>query len=319
MKSPNLHQSYQGARYLRLINFCVLLVMLGLTASLSANANKAAPIKPYQSFSEIVAAAPASEWRTPLPENIVYLELASGRVVIELAPQMAPNHVANISALIRERYFDGLAIVRSQDNYVAQWGEPVDATVKEIKLAKKSLGAEYTVKYKNIAFDAIKDRDGYAPQAGFHMGLPAGRDPKTGEAWLAHCYGAVGVGRGNENNSGSGASLYAVTGHAPRHLDRNITVVGRVLQGMSLLSSLPRGKARLGFYEKPSEMTPIISVRLASEVAEAERTNIQVLQSDSASFIKALEALRNRGGDWFKRPAGYLEICNVPLAVRVVK
>ena len=321
MKSPNQVQLHQGARYLRSINFCVLLMMLGLTVNVSANANTKktpTPAKPYQSFSEIVAAAPVNEWRTPSPENMLYLELASGRVVIELAPQMAPNHVANIRALIREGYFDGLAIVRSQDNYVAQWGEPVDAQAKEIKTAKKSLDAEYTAKNKNIAFDPIKDRDGYAPESGFHFGFPAGRDTKTGEAWLAHCYGAVGVGRGNENNSGSGASLYAVTGHAPRHLDRNITVVGRVLQGMPLLSALPRGKGRLGFYEKAAEMTPIIRVRLAAEVSEAERTNIQVLNSNSPSFSKALEALRNRGGDWFKRAAGYVEICNVPLAVRIL-
>ncbi len=317
MKNVNQLQLFYVGRRLRLVNFCFLMGMLGFT--LSANAKTpSAPAKPYQTFSQIVAAAPDSQWRTPLSENMLYLELASGRVVIELAPQMAPNHVANVRALIRERYFDGLAIVRSQDNYVAQWGEPVDAQAKEIKTAKKSIDGEYTVKNKNIVFDAIKDRDGYAPQAGFHNGFPAGRDLKSGEAWLAHCYGAVGVGRGNENNSGSGASLYAVTGHAPRHLDRNITVIGRVLQGMPLLSALPRGKGRLGFYEKPAEMTPIISVRLASEVAETERTNIQVLHSNSASFANALEALRNRGGDWFKRPAGYVEICNVPLAIRVV-
>jgi cyclophilin family peptidyl-prolyl cis-trans isomerase len=317
MKNFKRHQLFYADRHLRLVNFCFLMGVLGLIVNANAK-NLPAPAKPYQTFSQIVSAAPASQWRTPSLENIIYLELASGRVVIELAPQMAPNHVANISALIRERYFDGLAIVRSQDNYVAQWGEPVDAQAKEIKTAKKSLEAEYTVKNKNIAFDAIKDRDGYAPQSGFHNGFPAGRDLKSGEAWLAHCYGAVGVGRGNENNSGSGASLYAVTGHAPRHLDRNITVIGRVLQGMPLLSALPRGKGRLGFYEKPAEMTPIISVRLASEVAEAERTNIQVLHSNSPSFSNALEALRNRGGDWFKRPAGYVEICNVPLAIRVL-
>jgi len=279
------------------------------------------PIKPtnrYLSFSEIVAAAPAQDWRTPLDENIVYLELTGGRVVIELAPQMAPNHVANIRALIREGYFDGLNIVRSQDNYVAQWGEPVDAQAREIKTAQKSLAAEYTVRNRKLPFDAIQDRDGYAPESGFHSGFPAGRDRASGEAWLTHCYGAVGVGRGNDNHSGSGASLYAVTGHAPRHLDRNITVVGRVLLGMPLLSALPRGTGRLGFYEKASEMMPIRNVKIAADLTATERIDVQVLRSDSQSFARALEALRNRGGEWFKRPAGYLEICNVPVAMRVL-
>ena len=277
----------------------------------------APPAKPmYKSFSEHVAAAPANAWRDVQPENMLYMNLPSGRVIIELAPQMAPNHVENIRALVREGYFDGLAIVRSQDNYVAQWGEPVDAQKKEIRRAKKSLAAEYTIKNRALPFDAITDRDGYAPQGGFHVGFPAGRDAKTSEAWLAHCYGAVGVGRGNENSSGSGASLYAVTGHAPRHLDRNITVVGRVLRGMPLLSALPRGTGRLGFYEKTTEMTPITTIRIGSDVPDTERVKLQVLKTDSAAFKAGLEALRNRGGEWFKRPAGYVEICNVPMTVR---
>lgn len=292
-------------------------ILVGVVCSISVPSIAATAAKPaYKSFSEHVANAPSSAWRDVAPDNMLYMNLPNGRVIIELAPQMAPNHVANIRALVREGYFDQLAIVRSQDNYVAQWGEPVDAQKKDIRNAKKSLDAEYTIKNRAVAFDSIPDRDGYAPQAGFHFGFPAGRDVKTGEAWLAHCYGAVGVGRGNENTSGSGASLYAVTGHAPRHLDRNITVVGRVLRGMPLLSSLPRGTGRLGFYEKTTEMTPIVSIRLGSDLPEAERVKLQVLNTDSASFKAGLDALRNRGGEWFKRPAGYVEICNVPMNVR---
>jgi cyclophilin family peptidyl-prolyl cis-trans isomerase len=320
MRCKYLYRTHALPTFLRHVNFWVASVTLGLTAS--AFAQSAPATKPYKSFSEIVAAAAATDWRTPKAEDLVYLELAAGRVVIELAPEMAPNHVANIRALIREGYFDGLAVIRSQDNYVAQWGEPVDLPSdkkREIKTAKKSLDAEYIIKNRKLDFDVIRDRDGYAPQSGFHHGFPAGRNPLTGEAWLAHCYGTVGVGRGNENNSGSGASLYAITGHAPRHLDRNITVVGRVLQGMPLLSALPRGTGRLGFYEKVEETTPIKRVRLAADMPEAERLNIQVLKSSSRAFTNAIEALRNRGGDWFKRPAGYIEICNVPPAVRVVK
>jgi cyclophilin family peptidyl-prolyl cis-trans isomerase len=293
-----------------------LLVML-IALSTGVRAAKADRVA-YKSFSEHLATATASEWRTVPQEDLLYMTLPTGRVIIALAPEMAPNHVANIRALIREGYFDGLAIVRSQDNYVAQWGEPVDQQQRVIKTAKKNLEAEYTIRNRRIAFDAIPDRDGYAPQAGFHMGFPAGRDPRTGETWLTHCYGMVGVGRGNENNSGSGASLYAVIGHAPRHLDRNITVVGRVLQGMPLLSQLPRGTGRLGFYEKAEERTPLTRLRVGSDLLAAEQVTLQVLRSDSASFKVGLAALRNRGGDWFKRPAGYVEICNVPPAVRVV-
>jgi peptidylprolyl isomerase len=242
-------------------------------------------------------------------------------VVIEVAPTVAPNHVANIRALIREQYFDGLPIKRSQDNYVVQWGTPDGQQPRAKKAAKSNLQPEFARKlsgseFSGFAFDRLPDIDGYAPQVGFASGFHAGRDPKASEVWLAHCYGAVGVGRGNALDSAAGEELYVVTGHAPRHLDKNITLVGRVLQGMSLLSSLPRGIGPLGFYDKPSLYTPIKSIRVAADVAPAERTNLEVIRTDTPTFQRAVEALRNRGGDWFKVPAGHVELCNVPIAVR---
>jgi peptidylprolyl isomerase len=171
---------------------------------------------------------------------------------------------------------------------------------------------------KDFAFTRLPDVDGYAPQTGFSNGFHVGRDPKEGTAWLAHCYGAVGVGRGNETNSGDGTSLYVVTGHAPRHLDRNITLVGRVVHGMPLLSSLPRGTGNLGFYDKPQQHVPIKSVRIAADVPEAERTVLEMIRTDTKTFSAAVEALRNRGGDWFKVPAGHVELCNVPISVRPI-
>ncbi len=280
--------------------------------------------KKYQSYSEILAGAPASDWRTPDPENVVYMELASGRVVFELAPNVAPNHVANIRTLIRENYFDGLPIMRAQDNYVVQWGNPDGQPPRAKKTAKSNLQPEFLRKltgaeWGKFAFDRLPDRDGYAPQVGFASGFHAGRDPKNSSVWLAHCYGALGVGRDNALDSAAGEELYVVTGHAPRHLDKNITLVGRVLQGMPLLSSLPRGTGPLGFYEKPSEYTPIKSIRLAADVPLAERSNLEVIRTDTPTFKRAVEALRNRGGDWYKVPAGHVELCNVPIAVRAMK
>ena len=280
-------------------------------------------VKTKPAMADIIKASSAADWRALIPENTLYLELEKGRVVIELAPNFAPKHAINIRALVREGYYDGLAIVRSQDNYVAQWADPEDENpVKKrlVKTARKNLDAEFSVKYANgLPFTRLPDIDGYAPQVGHANGFAAGRDPKTGTAWLAHCYGAVGVARGNESNSGDGTSLYVVTGHAPRHLDRNITVVGRVMQGMEFLSSLPRGTGALGFYEKPEQMTAIKAIRMAADVPEAERSKLEVLRTDTATFKNVIEAQRNRGGDWYKFAAGHIELCNVPVPVRVVK
>jgi hypothetical protein len=72
---------------------------------------------------DLLAGSPAADWRAPNPDDTLYLELPNGRVVIELAARAVPQHAANIKALARAHYFDGLAIVRVQDNYVVQWGD----------------------------------------------------------------------------------------------------------------------------------------------------------------------------------------------------
>jgi peptidylprolyl isomerase len=236
-------------------------------------------------------------------------------VVIELAPAFAPLHVANLRQLARGRYFDGLAIVRSQDNFVVQWGDPDGQ--RSLGAASATLPPEFTVRMTpGMPFERLPDHDGYAPEVGFSDGFPVGRDPARSEAWLAHCYAMVGAGRGNETDSGNGAELYVVTGHAPRQLDRNIALVGRVVQGMELLSTVPRGSGPLGFFEQPAERVPIASVRLAADVPAEERSRLQVLRTDSDSFRRLVEVRRNRQDDWYRVPAGYIDLCNVPLVAR---
>lgn len=263
---------------------------------------------------DVIAGSSASDWRSLDPQNTLYVELPAGRVVIELDPLFAPHHVANIEALAREGYYDGLAIVRSQDNYVVQWADPDGK--RQIRNAQRTLPAEFERTSRGVPFTALPDPDTYAPQAGFSDGFPAAVDPKFGRAWLVHCYAMVGAGRDNDVDSGGGTELYVVTGQAPRHLDRNVTLVGRVVQGMELLSSLPRGSGPLGFYEKPEQRVPIKSVRLASELPEAQRTELQVLRTDTPTFAAFVEARRNRREEWFKVPAGRVDVCNVPLVTR---
>lgn len=295
-----------------------LSLALALALPLAAAAAPTAATPPAKAtVSDVIKASSPSEWRPLDPANTLYMELASGRVVIELAPDFAPQNIANIKTLAREHYYDGLAVLRVQDNFVAQWGDPNEAAPKPLQSAKARVAGEFTAPMSSDRhFVRLPDRDGYAPQVGHSNGFPVGRDPKTGRTWLAHCYGMVGVGRDNDSDSGNGSELYAVTGHAPRQLDRNITVVGRVVAGMPLLSALPRGTAAMGFYAKPEQATPILSVRLASDVPEAERSRLEVMRSDSASYRAAVEAQRNRGGPWSKVAAGHIELCNAPIPVR---
>lgn len=283
-----------------------LLVMLQAQA---ADAPARAP-----TMAEVLAASQPSDWRGLDPENTLYLQMAAGRVVIELAPALAPEHVVNIRKLVRGKYFDGLAFVRSQDNFVVQWADPDGK--RPLGDAKDRLPPEFTVPDRGLPFVRLPDADGYAPQVGFVDGFPVGRDPARGQAWIAHCYAMVGVGRGNEIDSGNGAELYVVIGQSPRQLDRNIAVVGRVVQGMEWLATLPRGTGPLGFYERPEQYVPIQSVRLAADVPAAERERLEVLRTDTATFTNLVESRRNRRDDWYKVPAGHIDLCNVPLVVR---
>jgi peptidylprolyl isomerase len=298
----------QPASYLRRTT------VIGAALSLVAATTVADTPQP-RTMAEVLAASQSSDWRKPDAENTLYLDLDAGRVVIELAPRFAPEHAVNIRRLARQGYFDGLATIRSQDNFVVQWGDAEGK--RSLGAARATLPPEFTVPLRpDLPFTRLPDPDGYAPEVGFSGGFPAARDPKAGQAWLAHCYGMVGAGRGNEPESGNGSELYVVTGHAPRQLDRNIALVGRVVQGMELLSVLPRGSGPLGFYEQPGQHVPIVSVRLAADLPEAERARLEVLRTDTATFAALVEARRNRRDDWYKVPAGYIDLCNVPLPAR---
>lgn len=297
----------------RPLNACLILALAALAAAPALAADAAS--KP--TVGEIIKASKPSDWRPLDPDNTLYMELPAGRVVIELAPDFAPKNIANIKTLAREHYYDGLVILRSQDNFVAQWGDPDEKSPKPLGSALKKVAGEFTVPMSNDShFVRQKDVDGYAPQIGHSNGFPAGRDPKARTTWLAHCYGMVGVGRDNDIDSGSGAELYAVTGNAPRQLDRNITLVGRVVSGMPLLSSLPRGTEAMGMYSKPEQYVPIKSVRLASEVPEAERSRLEVMRTESATYAAVVEAQRNRSSAWDKYAAGHVDLCNAPIPVR---
>lgn len=245
------------------------------------------------------------------------MALPGGRqVVIQLAPRMSPRHVANIRRLATTHWWDGTSINRVQDNYVVQWGDVTEKKVLPPNLLPTS-AADYIVPLGTLP----KTRthfpypDPYAASTMFVDGWPVATDGRA--TWLPHCYGYVGVGRNLAPDAGTGAELYAVIGQAPRQLDRNIAVVGRVVAGIAHLSSLPRGSGDLGFYANGEQPVPILSVRLASDLPQADRPHVQVMDTASAIFKSYLKLRANRQDDFYERPAGGVDLCNAPVPVRV--
>ncbi|CAM4139679.1 peptidylprolyl isomerase [Novosphingobium lubricantis] len=271
------------------------------------------------------------------------------RVVIQLLPApFSQGWIGNIRTLAAAHWWDGTSINRAQDNYVVQWGDPEgenpglakplppglqavpqsaygvragsgDRTVspEELDVWLATIEATHATWHAlSRKTDASKDADPYADDTFFFRGWPIAASRKGPSAWPVHCYGSVGVGRDYPPDTGSGAELYAVIGHAPRQLDRNIAVVGRVIEGIAHLSTLPRGTADLGFYATPGERVPILSIRMGDAVPGLPA--YQYLSTESTTFHRYADAVANRRDRFFIQPAGGADICNVKVPVRRV-
>jgi peptidylprolyl isomerase len=268
---------------------------------------QAAPVAPVPLPSDAVA----SDWK-PIPDDeLLVITLAGNRtVVVRLAARYAPAHVANVRALARARWWDAASVYRVQENWVAQWG---DATEK--KPLPAGIGPNPAAEFEIAGFDAaqrLPKRDGYSAASGVSAdGWPIATDGTA--AWLTHCYGSVGVARDALPNTGSGAELFTPIGQSARRLDRNYTVVGRIVEGMKYLSALPRSDAPMGVYATPGEATGIVSVRLASDIPAAERPHFEYRATDNPRYAAYIAS---RAVPAAPTVATGLEVCDLPPAVR---
>ena len=274
------------------------------------------------SRSQIVKESKPAEWHVLDPANTLYMYLPKGVVVIDLAPSWAPAHVANLKTLVQERYFDDTSVYRVVDNFVVQWGDPNAEDPKKAKSmgkAKKTLPPEFERQVTaSMPFVKLDSPDAYAPEVGFSGDFPVGIDPKAHTAWIAHCYGTVGVSRDLAPDSGNSNTLYAVIGTA-RRIDRNLAVVGRVVQGMPLLSSLPRGPAdNMGVYHDLGKATPILKVRLATDLPKGQRLPLEIMRTDSPSFQRLVQAAAHRHDAFYKTSLGHIGLCAALPPVRPV-
>lgn len=313
-----------------------LLLSAALLASCSAAPAPAPNQGPGLAPTEIVAAAPAADWASIAPSDLLVMDLAPDakgagrRVVIQLLPApFSGGWIGNIRKLAAAKWWYGTSVNRVQDGYVVQWGDPDGedkAKAKPLPAGLKVAAAEDYVtpaaspglksflEQKRGGTAVALPKDAYGASGEFHSGWAFGRDSEA--VWPIHCYGSVGVGRDYPPDTGSGAELYAVIGQAPRQLDRNIAVVGRVIEGMEHLSSLRRGTGDIGFYKTVEERTPIRQIRIGTDVPDLPR--YEYLSTESTSFARYADARANRRDAFYVRPAGGVDICNVPVPVRRV-
>lgn len=297
------------------------LILGGLVAATSAlgpvttaQADVAKPATP----SSVLEAAPAAAWKDIPAQDLVVMTMSDGtKAVWQLASPFSPEHVANIRAFAHAGWWNGAAILRVQDNYVTQWGWPdgdLGATEPKYPDAVKPTPAAEYDQPLSPAFRPSPYRDAYAAKVGYIGGWPVASDGKA--QWIPHCYGIIGVARGLNPDTGSASQLYVNIGQAPRHLDRNIAISGRVISGMEALSARPRGTEALGFYKSAGEGAKIESIHLASDMPDTERPAFQYLDTESQTFADWLKARANRKDDFFAHPAGAVDICNALPPIR---
>lgn len=280
---------------------------------------------PYRSPQQILNESPKSDWYTLDQNNLVYLTLANDKqVILELNPTFAPAHAAQIKVLAQEKYWDGLSVYRVHDNYVAQFGSFDIRTEKDTKAlpaaAQAKLPAEFVLPAHQINLVELKDKDPYSDKIGFVDGFPVAI--KDNEAFLVHCYGAVGASRMNALDSSRGNELYVMIGQPARNLDRQITVVGRVVSGIEQLSGLPRGSGIMGFYdEKDGKPMGIKSVRTGSQLPVGEQVQLESIKTDSQTFKELVDSRRNIQSDWHAKGkySGGMALCDVRQTIRPVK
>lgn len=255
-------------------------------------------------------------WRDLDPADTVYLRLPDGEVVIELAPGFAPKTVAQFKRLVADGFYDGLTFYRVIDGFVAQGGDRSDMT--DADSAAPMLPAEFERGWADeLPWTSVQKPDLFAPETGFIDGFAAARDMQEKKAWLTHCPGVVAMARNNEPDTGS-TDFYIVIGQAPRYLDRNLTIFGRVVDGMEVVQRIIRGEPQAnGMIPEDAPQTEILRAALGSDLPAAERAALQVQDTNGAEFQAVLQSRRVRGLPFFHhKPPEVLDVCQVPVATR---
>lgn len=254
-------------------------------------------------------------WRQVAPENLVFIGMREGEIVLELNPTFAPKTAERFRQKARDGYYRGMSFYRVIEGFVAQAGPGGDIPVDE----EDQVPAEFQLSSaEDLPWVRVQRNDLFAPETGFIDGFAAARDERN--VWLVHCPGVVAVARGNEPDSGA-RDFYIVIGQAPRYLDRNLTVFARVIDGMEVAQRIQRGPTENnGIIDNDLARSRIGRMRLADQLEPEERRDFYVMDTNSRGFRDMMEERRDRDHEFFvNKPPEVLDVCQVPVATRVEK
>ena len=265
-----------------------------------------------------LSAAQQPTWRELNPENTVSVEMPEGLVIMELNPAFAPETVKQFKQLAGDHFYDGLSFYRVIDGFVAQGGDGSDlGELSNVPL----VDAEFEIDWdEEFNYMQVQSPEMFAPETGFIDGFAVARDPSRNKVWLTHCPGIVAMAR-NDDPDSSRTDFYIVIGQAPRYLDRNMNIFGRVVYGMDIVQQIKRGPAAdNGIIQDEAESSRISKLQLLSDIPEEDRLKIYVMDTSDKGFKKLLKGRLNRKQKFFhNKPPKVLDVCQVPVAGRITK
>ena len=253
---------------------------------------------------------PPSEWRTIAPDNLLVIDTNRGRILVELAPQIAPAHVERIKLLAGRGFYDNLKWHRVIDWFMAQTGDPLGTG--DGQSWYPDLKAEFTFRRDaDMAFTPVAAPTGSV--LGFIGSTPVQTQPDAAMAgtadhkvhgWALYCPGVAGMAR--DEGADTANSQFFLMRQAYPALDKRYTVWGRVVSGLDVVRALKASPNPDGIVDGPDQMT---RVRVASDLPAAERPGVQVLNTASATFMAQVEQVRQaRGADF--------SICDIDIPAR---
>lgn len=263
-------------------------------------------------------------FRAVNPEDVLVMTVDTdgrrGQVAIELAPWLAPRSVEQVRTLARARYFDGLDFYRVIENFVAQGGAGGTDRDVEMPDGTGTLDAELQLASDELpeVFEAVENEDMFASETGFIKGFAMARDEEEGPVWPVHCPGSFALARGNDINSAS-TEFYFPIGQAPRHLDGNMTIIGRVIDGFEHIQGVKRDvMGGDGVIDDPAGRSIIVTVRVAADNDYAPRYEVEDTRSDA--FLNGVDRRKKRRGPfWHKSPVPLMDVCTMGVRVRKVE
>lgn len=257
------------------------------------------------------------DWIDIPQHQLVYLQTKAGTSVMLLADEFTPKNTAQFRQLVQQRFYDGLSFYRVIDQFVLQAGLPEERVHPHGKLKPAPIVAEFQwpIPSQSTSFVQVQQPDSFADVTGYRKLFAVGRDSSS--EWLITCPNVVVMARSNEANSAT-SDFAIMQGQAPRHLDQNMSVIGRMIWGVSLLNQVQRAAANSDGLVPMAKQSPILTMQLGADREAKAQLPLQIQNPAGPQFLSRLHQARTREHAFYQaKGRGVLDICYYSLAVRL--